>query len=332
MNRVTLNPHAFFRRIPPLADRLRHRHTPTADAIVLCHLGVPRLDRQDWSLTVDGLVARPLTLGFADLVKYPKATVTSIHQCAGRPSDPSHPMRRICNLAWSGTRLTDILADCRPSADAKYIWAQGADFGAYEGVAIDAYVKDLPIERAATDVLVAYELNGEPLPAEHGYPARLFIPGYYGTNNVKWLARITLADGRAPGPFTTRWYNDPVVDAQGRDTGPTAPVASIAPESLIVAPAAEAALALGKTCDIWGWAWADGGVRVLDVTCDGGATWRPAQLEAPRGHEWQRFSLQWTPTARGAVRLASRAQSHDGARQPDFAWRNAIHWVSVTVV
>lgn len=330
MNRVTLDPHAFFRRIPPLADRLRHRATATADAIVLCHLGVPRLDRETWSLTIDGFVARPLTLRFADLVKYPKATVTSVHQCAGSPLDPSEPMRRICNLAWSGTRLTDILADCRPAAGAKYVWAQGADFGAFDGVAVDAYVKDLPIERTAADVLIAYELNGESLPAEHGFPARLFIPGYYGTNSVKWLTRITLADSRAPGPFTTRWYNDPMRDAEGGDTGRTEPVWAIAPESLIAAPAAKAAL--GKVCDIWGWAWADGGVRTLDVTCDGGATWQPAQLEAPRGHEWQRFALPWTPTTRGTARLASRAESYDGARQPDFAWRNTIQWVSVTVV
>jgi DMSO/TMAO reductase YedYZ molybdopterin-dependent catalytic subunit len=180
--------------------------------------------------------------------------------------------------------------------------------------------------------LIAYELNGEPLPAEHGYPARLFIPGYYGTNNVKWLTRITLADSRAPGHFTKQLYNDFVPDSHGRDTGRRAPVWAIAPESLIAAPAAKAALALGEACEVWGWAWADGGVRALDVTCDGGATWRPAQLEAPCGHEWQRFSLDWTPTTRGTARLASRAESYEGARQPDFAWRNAIAWVDVTVV
>jgi len=332
MNRVTLDPHAFFRRIPPLADRLRDRVTATADAIVLCHLGVPRIERETWSLTLDGLVARPLTLRFADLAKYPKATVTSIHQCAGSPLDPSEPMRRICNLAWSGARLSDLLADCRPTAGAQYVWAQGADFGTFGGVAVEAYVKDLPLERAAADVLIAYELNGEPLPAEHGFPARLFIPGYYGTNNVKWLVRITLAEKRAPGPFTTRWYNDPVRDADGGDTGRTAPVWAIAPESLIAAPAPEAELPLGKACEVWGWAWADGGVRALEVTCDGGSTWRPARLETPRGREWQRFSLEWTPTSRGPARLACRAESYDGARQPDSAWRNAIAWTEIAVV
>jgi DMSO/TMAO reductase YedYZ molybdopterin-dependent catalytic subunit len=332
MKRATLEPHAFFRRIPPLSDRLRDRYTATADAIVLCHLGVPRLDRETWSLAVDGLVERPLTLRFADIAKYPKATVTSIHQCAGSPLQPSEPMRRICNLAWSGARLGDILADCRPAASAKYIWSSGADFGEFNGVAVDAYVKDLPIERVSADVLIAYELNGAPLPAEHGFPARLLIPGFYGTNSVKWLTRLTLAQGRAPGPFTTRWYNDPVLDRDGRDTGRSTPVWSIAPESLIVAPASDAALPLAAECEIRGWAWADGGVRTVEVTLDGGTAWRAAQLERPRGREWQRFSLRWTPGSRGPARLASRAEANDGARQPESGQRNAIHCVRVTVI
>jgi len=332
MKPVTLEPHAFFRRIPPLSDRLRDRYTATADAIVLCHLGIPRLDRATWSLTVDGLVARALTLRFDDLLKYPKATVTSIHQCAGSPVKPDEPMRRICNLAWSGARLVDVLADCQPAAAAKYVWSFGADYGAYSGVAVEAYVKDMPIARAAADVLIAYEINGAPLPAEHGFPARLFVPGFYGTNSVKWLTRITLAESRADGPFTTRWYNDPVLDAHGRDAGRTAPVWAVAPESVIVAPAPDAALPAGTACEVWGWAWADGGVRALDVTCDDGTTWRPAQLEPARGREWQRFSFAWTPRGRGMVRLASRAESGDGARQPEAGWRNAIHRVPVTIV
>jgi len=331
MNRVTLEPHAFFRRIPPLSDRLRDRNTATSDAIVLCHFGVPRFDRAAWSLSVDGMVARPLTLRFDDLVKYPKATVTSIHQCAGSPIRPAEPMRRICNLTWSGARLADILADCGPAAGAEYLWATGADFGEYEGVAVDAYVKDLPVARASVDVLIAYELNGSPLPAEHGFPARLFIPGFYGTNSVKWLTRITLAQRRAPGPFTTRWYNDPVRDQEGGDTGRSAPVWAIAPESLIVAPAPDAKLPTGAACEIWGWAWADGGVRRVEVMLDETA-WRAAELEPARGREWQRFSLAWTPRARGIVRLASRAESFDGERQPEAGRRNAIHRAPIMIV
>ena len=90
--------------------------------------------------------------------------------------------------------------------------------GAFQGVHCDAYVKDLPLDRVSADVLIADEMNGAPLRPENGYPARLVIPGYYGTNSVKWLTRLTLAAERAASPLTTRWYNDAVRDAAGRPT------------------------------------------------------------------------------------------------------------------
>jgi DMSO/TMAO reductase YedYZ molybdopterin-dependent catalytic subunit len=107
--------------------------------------------------------------------------------------------------------------------------ADGSDFVEVEGVICEAFVKEIPLERVATDVLIAYEMNGAPLRPENGYPARLVVPGYYGTNSVKWLNRLTLADTRGAGPFTTRWYNDPIRDAAGQPTGATTPVSSIAP-------------------------------------------------------------------------------------------------------
>jgi DMSO/TMAO reductase YedYZ molybdopterin-dependent catalytic subunit len=198
-------------------------------------------------------------------------------------------------------------------------------------VKVDAYLKDLPIERVRSDVLVAYAMNGVALPAEHGFPARLVVPGFYGTNSVKWLSRMTLAESRATGPFTTRWYNDPAFDAAGYATGATTPVWSTAPESLIVAPAPDAGLAVATEREVWGWAWADGGVRRVDITVDDGATWLPAQLEPARGREWQRFWLRWTPRNRGTAVLAACAEANGGIRQPATGRRNAIHRVPVNV-
>jgi DMSO/TMAO reductase YedYZ molybdopterin-dependent catalytic subunit len=329
---VKLDPAGFFRRIPLAPHQMRDRLTRVEDAIVLCHLGVPRLDRDAWSLTIDGLVERPLTVRFDDLTRYPKVEVTSFHQCAGSPLQPFEPTRRVCNVTWGGTRLADLLADCRPRAEAKYIWSHGADFGAFSGVTVDAYTKDLPLARVAADTLVAYEMNGRALPAEHGFPARLVVPGFYGTNSVKWLAGMTLAQGRATGPFTTRWYNDPVLDDAGRETGKTAPVWSIVPESIIVAPAPDATLAMSTAHEIWGWAWADGGVAGVEVRLGDDASWVAAALEPPNGRQWQRFSLAWTPRAGGTVVLASRATSMAGTIQPVSGRRNAVHSVPVNVV
>lgn len=189
------------------------------------------------------------------------------------------------------------------------MWSSGADHGVFEGDHCDAFTKDLPLDRVAADVLIAYEMNGSPLRPENGYPVRLVVPGYYGTNSVKWLIRLSLADTRAPGLFTTRWYNDPILDVEGRPTGATTPVGPIAPESVIVSPAPDQTPPVGEEVEIWGWAWADGGVSAVDVRVDDERGWTPAAIERPTGHAWQRFAASWRPRHRGAHELWSRAGS-----------------------
>jgi DMSO/TMAO reductase YedYZ molybdopterin-dependent catalytic subunit len=249
-----------------------------------------------------------------------------------QPLAPLEPKRRICNVRWGGVRLVDVLADLRPSSSTQYIWSYGADSGQFSGVVVDPYLKDLPIARVENDVLIAYELNGSALPAEHGFPARLVVPGFYGTNSVKWLTRMSFVESRAPGPFTTRWYNDPVSNDDGEETGEVTPVWSIAPESVIVSPAPRESIELSVEREIWGWAWADGGVRSVHVRAGDAATWEPAALEPRHGREWQRFSMLWTPRQRGAVLLASRAEAMCGLLQPISGRRNAIHEVAVNVI
>ena len=332
MKPVELDPQQFFRRLPLAPHQMRDRLTRVEDAIVLCHLGVPRIALEDWLLVIDGLVASPLTLTFADLARLPRFEVTSVHQCAGSPLQPTEPTQRVCNVKWGGARLADILSMCGPHTAATYVWSTGADFGRFDGVSVDAYVKDLPIERMTSDVLVAYEMNDVRLTPEHGFPVRLVVPGFYGTNSVKWLTRLTLAEARAPGPFTTRWYNDPVVqNGSESPTGLTAPVWSIAPQSLIVSPAPNATTTFSEEIEIWGWAWADGGVQAVDVAVDGGS-WQSAKLETAIGQAWQRFAMSWAPRQRGTTTLASRATSVNGEQQPVSGRRNAIYSVPVTVL
>jgi Mo-co oxidoreductase dimerisation domain len=108
------------------------------------------------------------------------------------------------------------------------------------------------------------------------------------------------------------------------------PVWAIAPQSVIVAPAPGATVDASQAIEIWGWAWADGGVSQVDVRVDGG-DWQPAQLEPASGRAWQRFTLSWAPVERGATTLASRATTASGECQPTSGRRNAIHRVSVNV-
>jgi DMSO/TMAO reductase YedYZ molybdopterin-dependent catalytic subunit len=329
MPRVQMNPAGFFRRIPLLPHQMRSRVTATADMIVLCHLGMPALDAAQWSLTVDGLVERPLHLQFSDLTAYPKHAITSFHQCAGSPLAPHEPTQRISNVRWAGARLADVLRDAKPAREAKYVWSRGADHGEFGGLAHEAYDKDLPIERVACDVLIAYELNGAPLPPAHGYPARLLVPGFYGTNSVKWLTHIALAERRAGGAFTTRWYNDPAPDA--RDGAGTVPVWSVAPQSVIVTPATGDTCPLNAAMEIWGWAWADEGIARVEVSANGGTSWSAADVEARAERSWQRFAMPWRPAALGSATLCSRAVAGSGAMQPMSGTRNAVYCVEVKI-
>jgi len=329
-DRAALNPAGFHRRIPLQPHQMLERLTPTQDVIVLCHLGVPRIAPDAWSLSIEGLVERPATLRYDALLRYPRHTVTTVHQCAGSPLAPREPTRRVANVAWGGARLRDVLDDCGVHPQAKFVWSSGLDHGRFDQVEVEAYTKDLPIARVGADVLLAYELNGAPLPAENGFPVRLLVPGFYGTNSVKWLSRISLQATRAPGPFTTRYYNDPILDAAGRDTLRTQPVWAIAPESIIVAPAPGSTIACGAPAEIWGWSWADAGVGSVDVFAGNEAL--PTALEARVDRAWQRFNAVWRPQCRGEVTLSSIAVASDGAVQPREGYRNAAHRVAVTVV
>ncbi len=332
-DRPKLSPEGFHRRIPLRPDQMSAAITPTSDVIVLCHLGVPQLTVPDWSLEIDGLVERPVRLTFADLARYPIVSVEAVHQCAGSPLQPRVPTRRVANVVWAGVRLADVLADARPTTGAQYVWAYGADWGTFENVDIARYQKDLAVARAlAPDTLLAFALNGAPLTPENGFPVRLVVPGYFGTNSVKWLTRMTLAGTRADGAFVTRWYNDPVLHASGLPTKATKPVWSLHPEAIIVAPAPDATVTAHVPTTIWGWAWGDADIAVVEVRAGRDGVWQPAELAARRQRSWQRFALQWTPAHSGPVELAVRATTSRGETQPATDWRNAWHTVGIHVI
>src|SRR6185312_5513328 len=281
---VRMDPSRTFRRVPLAPHQLLERITPQRDLFVLGHVGIPRADAESWTLRVTGLVRHETVLTFAELRQMPKLEVEAFHECAGYPANPRIALRRVGNVVWGGVALKALLEKIGVLPQARFLWSYGCDGGEYEGVKSDLYLKDCPLERIGRgDVLLAYEINGEPLDAEHGFPLRMVVPGFYGTNSVKWLSRLHLADRRAEGPFTTRLYNDPV-------EGGTRPVWEVAPESLIVSPAPDAAVS--GAVEIWGWAWAGGGVALVEVSADGGQMWAAAALEKRNGHAWQKFRAQ----------------------------------------
>jgi len=309
----------------PLEDNTEFR-TPVEKLFVLAHLGIPRVNADSWSCQIAGLVGSPRLLRYEDLSGFPLKTLATFFQCAGNPLDPTAPARQIANVEWRGALLRDVLAQSGLASNGRFVWAFGLDHGAFFGSPRqEHYVKDLPIDYVMThDVLVATHLNGEPLSLEHGFPARIVAPGYYGTNSVKWLCRLEVADRRADAYFTKELYNDPVPG------GTPKPVWNIEPQSIIVRPTSESTVTAADVV-ISGWAWSSADITVVEVSTDGGTSWGAAQVEPRVGHAWQPFTFPWAPARAGRFELLSRVTDSAGRRQPLEGARNSVHRVQCTV-
>jgi DMSO/TMAO reductase YedYZ molybdopterin-dependent catalytic subunit len=269
---------------------------------------------------VDGLVDHPTVFDIAAIKDdFEKATIEAVLKCSGSPHKPTIPTRQVANVVWGGALLSDVLGRVGTRDEAAFLWSFGLDRGEFFGHRADTYVKDMPLSRLQRgDVMLAYELNGEPLSLANGFPLRLVIPGYYGTNNVKWLKRLTLAPERAKDLFTTTFYNEPM------------PVWEVAPESMIVTPAKNSRLSNGAI-EIWGWSWSDCEIRQVEVSADNGKSWETASLEPQHQKSWQRFSHSFRIDKPGQLKLVCRATDVEGRVQPERDARNRYHSLSIEV-
>ncbi len=288
--------------------------TDEKDLFVLAHAGVPKIDAAEWSLEICGMVGKPLAYSLEQLRRLPLRQVTSIHRCAGNPFDPTSSSRQIANVTWTGV-----------DPAATHLWSYGLESGEFFGHEVTHYVKDVPLSRVEQgDVLIALSLNGEALSLEHGFPARLVIPGYYGTNSVKWICRLELADRRPDTLFTTQLYFDA---AEGESPRPVWEVDS---DCMFVSPLAGATI--GETKHrVWGRAWSSAEVVSVDVSTDGGESWVAAAVSPSVGYAWQTFSFDWRTPGPGAYQLMCRATDANGRTQPMSGWRNEVHSIDVTV-
>jgi DMSO/TMAO reductase YedYZ molybdopterin-dependent catalytic subunit len=316
-------------RVPP--EKLTARLTDVEDLLELSSMGIPDVNAESWSLEITGLVERLVRLSFDELRRLPKRTVESVFACSGDPRRPTVPLRRVANVKWAGVDLAELVGRAGIRREATHLWSYGLDHGKFLGSYPQPhYVKDMPLSHLREgDVLVAYELNDALLTPRNGFPARLVIPGFYGTNCVKWLCRLEFREHRASDFMTTRLYSDPDFDSDPSGAA-TRPVWAVAPESIIVAPKSDALIGCAPT-EICGWAWSSCAVRSVEVSVDGGRCWAEAELEPANGRSWQRFSYRWRPAGAGAYELRCRATDVNGRTQPPAGARNAIHSIRVTV-
>lgn len=275
------------RRPFPRIDGLSPELTPVASHYVVdIDLNDPVLDTGDWRLTVEGLVERPLRLDFEELQRFSLVGEYSVLTCiSNRVGGPL-----VGNSLWHGVRLRELLAAAVPRSHAREIVFECAD----------GYTAALPLEQAIhPSVLVAIAQNGRSLTREHGFPCRLRAPAFYGIKNPKWIESIVLTDERFEGYWQRQGWTD---------------TALVRTEARIDAPDVAAA---GEPTWIAGIAWAGlRGIAAVELSTDGGRTWRRAQLQRPLSAQaWTRWAYRWAPPRPGHYELACRAIDGHGRVQ-----------------
>ncbi|HLU58969.1 MAG TPA: sulfite oxidase [Pseudonocardia sp.] len=324
--------------------------TPPGLHYVLTHFDIPRIDPAAWRLEIGGALARPVTLDLADLTRLPRRSVRVTLECAGngrarldpRPESQPWLVEAVGTAEWTGTPLAPLLHSAGLSDAARDVVFTGADHGVERGVEQD-YQRGLPlVDALAEDVLIAYEMNSAPLPPQHGYPARLVVPGWYGMAHVKWLTRIDVITE----PFTgyQNRVNYRVRVRQGEEPGE--PVTRIEPRALLQPPGFPDFMTRHRfvhpgRVPLRGRAWSGWGpITGVEVSADGGDTWQEAQLgpEASGRWAWRRFSAVWDARP-GDHELCVRARDATGRLQPlRTRWNvsgfvnNEVQRVPVTVL
>jgi len=296
--------------------------TPRDAHYVRCNFDVPELDVRTHSITVGGAVAEPFTLLAEELRALPQRDLTVTLECAGNnrvemaplPAGEMWARGAVSTASWTGVPLGVLLDRAGVRDDVVEILVEGADRGTPAGAPAEVpFARALPLDRARDpDVILAVEMNGRPLPPEHGAPARLIVPGWYGMASVKWVTRISALTA----PFTG-WFQH---DRYNYEVGRTRrPVDLVRVKSLVVAPESGRAVSRGRIT-VWGWAWSGAGPVVsVEVSLDGGS-FAAARLDEPLApHAWRRFALDVGVEVPGRHVVRARARDASGRAQPDVA-------------
>jgi DMSO/TMAO reductase YedYZ molybdopterin-dependent catalytic subunit len=312
--------------------------TPNEAFYVRWHLQtVPMaIDLKTWRLQVDGAVDRPLELSLDDLRRLGESEVVAVNQCSGNsrslfgPRVPGAQWRHgaMGNARWAGVGLATLLRAAGVRTGAVEVTFDGLDEGPLASV--PDFVKSLTIDHALQpEVTVAYSMNGGPLPALNGFPARLVVPGWYATYWVKCLHRITVLPQRFDGYWMAKAYKIPatpngIEDPQVKTAGPTVPISRMNVRSFFTYPEAGANVPAGRTVEVSGIAFDGGsGIRGVEISSDSGTSWASATLGDDLGrYSFRRWRYQWTPASPGDHRLRCRATAADGQVQPDAAGWN----------
>ena len=329
-------------------EALRHAITPIGLHYLLIHFDIPAVDAASYQLTVRGHVRKHLRLSLGAIRSRPATTLAVTLECAGngrarlspRPMSQPWLSEAVGTAEWTGTSLKAMLEEAGIREGGRDIVFTGLDRGVQGGVD-QFYERSLSVADATRDeVLLAYAINGEPLPPQHGFPLRLVVPGWYGMTSVKWLRSITVLDHPFEGYQQANAYHYRTVDGDAGEA-----VTRMLPRALMVPPGVPDFMSRTRFLEpstqvIEGRAWSGRApIAAVDFSPDGGGSWSPAKLQpALSPYSWHRWTIRWDATRPGAYELCARASDTAGNVQPvDQSWNfegvqnNAMQRVRVVV-
>ena len=301
---------------------------PNSQFFVLQHGGIPQLERDRFEMRLEGELERELTLSFDEIEALPKKELTVCFECAGNAGVGSHGL--VGNALWGGTPLATLLRELGVRPNARDVVFYGADVSVerLRGNSYPArFARSLPVADAlGEDVLLAYEMNGEALSAEHGFPLRLVVPGWYGVAQVKWLERIEVVDHRFMGRYMSKEY---VTLRGARVDGEVVHRATSVGRQKLKSVITRVTRRPDDRYVIHGFGWSDGSeLESIEVRIDEGP-FLPAELvRSVSRFAWTPFRREWMGPDKGRHRLVSRAvdASHIQPTTEDASMYKATPW------
>ena len=318
--------------------------TPSNLFYIRNHFDVPTFDADHFALTVNGAVAKLLQFSLEKLKEYPGKSLSVVMECAGNGRASMNPpikgtpwnLGAISLAHFSGIGLHRILEMAGYSENASEVLFTGADQGVIRSGEIEPYARSLPLEVALhEDTILAWQMNGEPLPLQHGFPLRLVVPGWYGMAAVKWLREITVLTEPFNGFFQTKEY----VYSGEKGIAENTPVTNMQVRSLILEPVDGLDLSL-DTIQVSGIAWTGNGTLTrVELSFDDGNKWVEAAIDPPTSsYSATHWQYLWKPASPGQYTITARAYDSEGNVQPlTSRWNrggygnNASHRITVSI-
>jgi len=302
--------------------------TPTKSFYVRTHFPIPKIDKDEWWLHVEGEVAKPFAINYEELLKLESLTVPVTLECAGNNRSFLEPkvkgvqwkLGAVGTAEWTGVPLSILLDRAEAKAQAREVILEGADGGVLDDPKSPPgelkFARSIPLAKARDDVLLAYKMNGDDLPPQQGFPLRAIVPGWYAMASIKWLQRIIVTDKPFNGYYQTLDY---AFWKRRGDIAELTPLSELQIKAEIAQPSEGELVSANSNMRVRGAAWTSGPeITKVELSTDGGSTWNAVKLLGEsKPNALRLWEFDWTtPGKPGRETLIARATDSNGRTQP----------------